>query len=431
MAHLNPKPAEVAQTPGRGLLARGRETFGVLGESNYRWYWLASLAYYTGLHMEMLARAWLAWELTESAWLLGWVVLSQGAPSAIMALLGGTLADRIPKRALLMGAQLSLAGTGAAVWLLLVSGHIEWWNLALLGLVKGASTGISLPARLAMVSEVVEEHKFLRAYALYYVALNTLRIGGPSIAGAIIWLTGGAAGAYAMITLAHLVCLVLLLPVRSLFIKEITHRPSFLQGLGSTFALAWRTPTILVLLGAELGIVFFSSPSTNLLPVFTARVFFPGGDSQVTAGALAALQVAQGVGGLTGSVLVAGLSQVTRKPLMLLTSGVAMGVTLIMFSSTSLFPLAVAFIAIEGITRACYTTLNSTLFQVSAPADMRGRAMSLYLMGNSLQPLGLLPISAFAEAAGVQIAVGIAGALLIGYMLAVMLLFPSFRRRQV
>jgi hypothetical protein len=282
-----------------------------------------------------------------------------------------------------------------------------------------------------MVSDVVEESKFMRAYALYYVALNTMHVIGPSVAGAIIWMTGGAAGAYLVITIAHLTGMLLLIPVRAVNEKPTTHRPSFLQGLGDTFGFALQSRAILVLIGAELGIVFFSSPASNMLPVFNARVFFPQGDSQLTAGGLAALQVAQGVGGLGGSFIVAGMAQVQRKPLMLLTAGVAQGVTLFIFASNSWFPLAVFFIGLEGITRACYTTLNSTLFQLSAPPELRGRAISLYLMGNQLRPIGILPISASADTFGIQPTFAVAGTLLVGYMLAVMVLFPAFRKREV
>jgi hypothetical protein len=84
-----------------------------------------------------------------------------------------------------------------------------------------------------------------------------------------------------------------------------------------------------------------------------------------------------------------------------------------------------------GVAQACYTTLNSTLFQLNSPADMRGRAMSLYLLGHAIQPVGVLPVGFFADLAGVQATVSVTGALLIAYMVGVAFLFPAFRKQRV
>lgn len=192
------------------------------------------------------------------------------------------------------------------------------------------------------------------------------------------------------------------------------------------FAFAWSSATIMVLLGAEMGVSLFASSVNTLLPVFADRVF-----NEPHGVGLATLQAASGVGGLAGSILITALGGLKRKPLMLLITGMAHGSVLILFGNIPWFGAAAVAILLVGVAQACYTTLNSTLFQLNSPANMRGRAMSLYLLGHAVQPVGVLPVGFFADLAGVQATVSVTGSLLIAYMLSVAVLFPAFRRKQV
>jgi len=418
----------ITPTASPGRVARALASLSVFRDPNYRWYWACSFAYYVGFHMEMTARAQLAYDLTGQAFMLGLAALSQGLPSSLMSIMGGALADRFPKRTMLLFAQSVLALSGILMFVLLATDMIEFWHVLAIGAIRGLNQGFSMPARLSMVSEVVEEEHFLKAYGFYYIALNTMRIGGPAIAGTLIGLTGGSTLAFLIIGIAHIVGFFALLPVfsRKKAGPKEGRGTSILQDVGGMFSFAWHTPTIMVLLGAEMGITFFAMAATPLLPVFADRVFkAPHGVG------LAMLQGAQGVGGLIGSMTITAFSGIKRKPLMLLCVGVCQGLSLILFSNMPVFSLAVATIGFVGFSQACYTTLNSTLFQVNAPPGMRGRAMSLYLLGNSAQPLGALPIGYFGDIIGVQAIVTITASLLIGYMVGVAFLFPAFRKQKV
>ena len=290
----------------------------------------------------------------------------------------------------------------------------------MLTLINGAAVGLSLPGRLAFVSEVVPEEDFVRAYGLYYVALNCMRIGGPAIGGVVI-ATVGAEGAYGIIAVAQMVALVFLLFVKGrlgVLAKPVT---SFMQDVRSLFALMFNSSTILVLMGAQLGITFFVFSVVSLMPVFAVTVF------HVDATGQGALQAASGLGGLIGSLFVAALGRTERKALLLLISGGVQALVLIGFCAVSQFELGLFFIGGVGFSQAVYTTLNSTLFQTSAPPDMRGRAMSLYLLGGALQPLAVVPVSMSADHFGVQPTGIVSAFLLIVYIVLVGLLFPRFR----
>ncbi len=408
---------------GQGFASLGT-TFGVLGIRDFRWYWLATVSYYIGFFTEILARGWLAYELTQSAVLLGVVVVTQGVPQALLAVLGGVLADRVKKRTLIMCAQGVLTLSAITLAVLVVTGVIAYWQLVALSLVAGVSIGLSLPARLAFVSELVPGDRFVRAYSLYYVANNTMRVGGPAVGG-IVTAFLGIGVTFLLIAVAHGICFFLLLAAR---LSEAERPPQvrpILRDLAETFAFASRTPVILLLMLTELGIVFFVFSSINLMPVFASAVFNAG-----PAG-LGTLLSAVGVGGLIGSVFVAAIGGTRRKSLLLLSAGVFQGMMLFLLAGAPALQLAALAAGLVGFGNAIYVTINSTMFQLNSPPEMRGRVTSLYLLGQAFQPIGVAPLSVLADSVGIQIAVAGAGGILICFMIGISLGFPNFRRLQV
>ncbi len=408
---------------GQGFASLGT-TFGVLGIRDFRWYWLATVSYYIGFFTEILARGWLAYEMTQSAVLLGVVVVSQGVPQALLAVLGGVLADRVKKRTLIMCAQGVLTLSAITLAVLVVTGVIAYWQLVALSLVAGVSIGLSLPARLAFVSELVPGDRFVRAYSLYYVANNTMRVGGPAVGG-IATAFLGIGVTFLLIAVAHGICFSLLLAAR---LSEAERPPQvrpILRDLAETFAFASRTPVILILMLTELGIVFFVFSSINLMPVFASAVFNAG-----PAG-LGTLLSSVGVGGLIGSVFVAAIGGTRRKSFLLLSAGVFQGMMLFLLAGAPALQLAALAAGLVGFGNAIYVTINSTMFQLNSPPEMRGRVTSLYLLGQAFQPIGVAPLSVLADSVGIQIAVAGAGGILICFMIGISLGFPNFRRLQV
>ena len=407
---------------GQGFASLGT-TFGVLGIRDFRWYWLSTVSYYIGFFTEILARGWLAYELTQSAVLLGVVVVSQGVPQALLAVLGGVLADRVKKRTLIMSAQGVLTLSATTLAALVITGAIAYWQLVALSLVAGVSIGLSLPARLAFVSELVPGDRFVRAYSLYYVANNTMRVGGPAVGG-IVTAFLGIGVTFLLIAVAHGICFSLLLAARLSEAERPPHVRPILRDLAETFAFASRTPVILILMLTELGIVFFVFSSINLMPVFASAVFNAG-----PAG-LGTLLSSVGVGGLIGSVFVAAIGGTRRKSLVLLSAGVFQGMMLFLLAGAPALQLAALAAGLVGFGNAIYVTINSTMFQLNSPPEMRGRVTSLYLLGQALQPIGVAPLSVLADSVGIQIAVAGAGGILICFMIGISLGFPNFRRLQ-
>src|SRR5579863_9707039 len=140
-----------ASAQASGLL----RTFSALRHRNYRLFFFGQMISQIGTWMQTTAQAWLVLELTHSAWLLGLVGALQFLPVMVFSLFGGVLADRVPKRKLLLVAQSVALVQASIMWLLVVTGTIQIWQILLLAALLGLTQALDTPTRQAFVGEMV------------------------------------------------------------------------------------------------------------------------------------------------------------------------------------------------------------------------------------------------------------------------------------
>ena len=153
---ITAKPTEISGStradPGR--LAQKSSRLSFFGNAfasfmylDYRWYWYSNLAAFMAMQMQMVTRGWLIYEMTQSPVALALVVVSFGIPMTMLSLIGGALADRLPKRTMISIAQGINAISGFAIALLVFSNVIELWHLLVSGVVNGVLIAMSMPSR--------------------------------------------------------------------------------------------------------------------------------------------------------------------------------------------------------------------------------------------------------------------------------------------
>src|SRR5664279_6156361 len=183
-------PVPVRGDPERGFTLT--RTFAALGHRNYRLFFFGQLVSLIGTWMQNVAQAWLVYELTNSPFKLGVVSFCAGVPVLIFSLWAGVVADRVPKRRLLLLTQtvmMTLAFILAADMFL---GTVQWWHVALLAFFLGAANAFDGPTRQAFVVEMVGRKELMNAIALNSAMFNTARIIGPALAGIILASVGTA-----------------------------------------------------------------------------------------------------------------------------------------------------------------------------------------------------------------------------------------------
>ncbi len=400
-----------------------QRTFASLRESVYRWFWSGLLAYYLAFQMDMIARGYLAFDLTGSATALGTVSIAWGMPLLLLSLVGGAVADRVEKRDLLLATQAAQAMAALTIAILVQTDLIQIWHMVVMGFFMGVVWSFAIPARQAMVPELVSEHRLMNALALNNSAMNTTRILGPSLAGGLIAVPFfGVAGVFYVIAVLYTASGLTLLRVpRSGLAATRRHEPIW-QGIATGLRYVVSSPALTVLIGIACVAIILGMPYVILLPAFAEEVH------DVGAVGLGLMSAVIGVGAITGSLLIAYFSGYPHRAMVQLVLGVAFGVGVLLFGGAPTFALALPALALVGLTFNGYMTINNTLIFSHAQRELHGRVMSVYMLTWSLMPLAALPMSILADAVGPQPTVATAGGLVALFIAGVALFYPAYRK---
>src|SRR2546423_8558937 len=264
----------------RGLL----RAFIALRHRNFRLFWFGQLVSLIGTWMQSIGQAWLVLTLTHSALLLGVVGALQFLPVLILALFGGVLADRLPKRTMLLCTQSFALLQAAVLWILVATGHVQIWHVMVLASLLGLTNALDMPTRQAFVVEMVGREDLPNAVALNSSLFNMARILGPGLGGILIawlgraplFLLNGISFIAVIIGLSMIVMHQLHAQVRREALQHGTRRPGTLKSLREGLAYVRNTPSVLLVI-AVVGIVSLFGINFNvILPLFATEVLHAG-----------------------------------------------------------------------------------------------------------------------------------------------------------
>jgi MFS family permease len=372
---------------------------------NYRLFWFGQLISVTGTWMQTLAQAWLVLTLTSSAFLLGLVSVFQFTPILLFGLVAGVLADRLPKRNLLVGTQ-ALSSVLAGVLAVLVwTDRVELWHVYVLALCLGIVNAFDMPSRQAFVVEMVGKDDLTNAIALNSSLFNAARIVGPAIAGVLLAAFGPAI-CFALNSVSYLAVIVGFLLMR-LGPRQAPPRGRGLTQLREGLAYVRATPDILrtILL---VGLIATFGMNFNVWIPLLARFELDGGAS-----GFGLLMSAMGIGSLTGALSLAFLVRRVQR-WMLFSTATALGVLNLVLALAGAIPVAipVAMVVLVLLGFAMTTTMAmaNTTVQTTARDELRGRVMSVYMtVFAGTAPFGALIAGAIANRFGTPVSLLVGG----------------------
>lgn len=393
-----------------------------LGVSHFRLLWLGMLPSTIGWQMSVVATGYAALTLSGSATAIGLVTGATGLPVLLLSLVGGVVADRLPRRIVLLCTQSVLGLGAAALAVLSLLGLLEVWHLVALGLVQGAAFSFNMPARQAYIAELVGPGLLRNAVALNNAGMNLSRIAGPALAGGLLAMPAiGIGGVFVVMTAMYGIVLASLFRLP----RGAPRPPGLVAGgleqLVEGLRYVRASPVLLALMGLALSTIFFGLPYQSLMPLFSERVF---GVGPVGLGILVS---ANGAGALVGSLGVAALSGFPRPAALQLGLGVGFGLALACFALAPVFPLAVAIVFVVGLTSAAYTSLNNTMIMGHTDPRLYGRVMSVYQLTFAMMPFGALPIAWLADQVGGRVAVAGSGLVVAAIVAGVAALYTPYR----
>lgn len=362
-----------------------RDDLGVLRDRNFGWFFWSRLVNTSGGAMATVALAFAVLEIDDSASALGQVVAARSIPLVVFLLLGGVIADRFPRAAVLQISNILTGLSQAAAATLVISGHAEIWMLIVLEAVNGSSMALAMPAYQGLIAQLAPPGRLQQANVLLSMSRGALTVVGPSIA-AVLVVTVGPGWALAFDALTWLVAAAMLLPVRL---------PPRAPEAGP--------PTTMVLELRE-GWTFFRG-TTWLWVVVVAFCFLNAiqtGVLQVLAPPYAKHTIGVTGWGLASSAESVGLFVMTlalmrltfRYPLragMLAISGLAVPM-LVLGLAPHVVPIVLAF-ALGGATTEIFSLGWSLAMMENVPDQMMSRAWSYDSLGSFIaMPVGQLAV---------------------------------------
>jgi predicted MFS family arabinose efflux permease len=390
-----------AAAPDSGGAGRWRfeETFRALRNRNYQLYWLGQLVSQTGTWMQRLAQSWLVLQLTGSPLALGTVSALQFTPTLLLALFGGVVADRIPKRRLLVMTQSILALQAAVLAALTTSGQIQLWHVYLLATVLGLASAFDHPGRQSFVMEMVGPKDLRNAIALNSSLVNVTRLAGPAVAGALIE-RSGLGTTFWLNAASYLAVIWALLAMREheLFDVPTPARGRVLAQIREGVAYSIRSREICWLLILLFVMGSFGHNMNLYLPLL-ARFVLDVGPFE-----LGVLYTAIGVGSVLTSLGVASHSATTERAVLLGT--VAYGVVLALSALSSWLVVTALLLAVLGGANIVFSAIANTRMQLASPPELRGRIMSLQtVLWQGMTPFGSLVVGGIGERFGVRMSI--------------------------
>ena len=388
---------------------------------DYRWLWASSFASVMGMNMLMITRGWLVLRLTDDSPLkLALVLVSMAVPMTAMSLIGGALADRVPKKRLLAWGQGGNALLTLAVATLDFTGLIAFWHLLITGVLTGTLMAILMPSRMAIISDVVPEDKLMNGIALANSGWNLSSILGPAMAGVLI-VYMGTEGVLYLIAGGYVLSTLTILMVKAGSTASARSGKGMAGDIREGLGYVAASPTLLGLMVMALITSLFGMTYYMLLPAWAREAL------DVRSDGLGMLMMTLGVGALVGTITLASLQNFRRRGVLLLVSCVAWGTALAVFSQTTTYQVAVPLLLFIGLSSALFRALSMTLMQLHASPKMRGRVMSIAMMTFGIMPLSALPFGAIAERWGTPDALLLSGALLALFTVAFIFAYPRFR----
>jgi MFS family permease len=389
------------------LTALGDRTFGSLRRHrNYRLYFAGSGISFIGTWMQQIAAYWLVLDLTDSAVAVGVLALVQTLPVTVLALVGGSIADRVDLRRMVVSCETVMGIQAGVLCVLALTGLIATWQLYVLGLVQGVAVALNGPARHTLVFQIVGRDDLTNAIALTASLGTTARILGPAVGGVVVAAFGPGV-AFGLNAASYTIVICALLAMR------LAPRPArteplsgVMAGIGQSFRFAVSSRRVAVTFFTLLFVSTFAFNFDVLLPLL-ARLTLDQGPR--TFGLIASVF---GAGALTGSLI---LATVGRTRLLLVLGGaLGFGSLQLVLARQDSLPAVCAILYVTGIFYILWGSSSLATLQLAAPEHLRGRAASLYFFGfMGGAPLGGLIAGTLTAHGGTRLAFTVAGTIAI------------------
>ena len=374
--------------------------------------------------MELLVLGYLILKLTDSAFQVGLIAVFLNAPRPVLAMFAGTIADRLDRRRVMIGAHACYLGIASVLLVLLIIGSVQPWHIYLAILLQGTARVLDDPCRRTALFDVAGESRIATAMSLEAMGNDGGKILGP-LTGGILITTVGFAGAYAVLTGLDVLSLLMMVQLR------LPHQPRTTRLARSVWFSLWEgfrhSLTNRMVLGVLCMALILNAlvyPMQYFIPVIATDLLKVG----PTLGGL--LGSAEGVGTFIGASIIATRRNIRHHGRIYVVGTVIAAVAVMLVGWSRWFPISFALLVAAGMAAAFCSTMQSTILLLASTPELRGRAVGSQGMVNGIGHLvGTSEIGAIAKAFDIGVAISMNAAAALLFLIPVVILTPLVRRQ--
>jgi MFS family permease len=415
----DPLPAQLGQTSRFSALLR--QTFSALKYYNYRLWFGGQTVSLFGTWMQRTAQGYLIFDLTRSPIYLGYVGFAYGVPSWLFMIYGGAIADRFPRRTILLIAQVAMMILAFILAALTFTNRVQPWHIIVLAFLLGIANAFDAPARQAFVTELVDRKDLTNAIALNSSMITTATVIGPAVAG-ITYAAFGPAWCFTINGLTFTAVIIALLLMKLAPFVPVERTLSIIAEIKDGLRFAAGKPTIRILI-INLGLLSLAGLGfVTLLPVWAVDVL--GGDATTNG----FLHTARGIGALVGALLIAAVGNSYSRGKLFTIGSFVLPVFLVLLSFTNILPASFLALMGAGWGFMVIVNLSNNLVQTNVTDELRGRVMGLFTFTFfGFMPIGSLINGALADKIGAPLTVQINALILLAAAAILFLRYPFLR----
>jgi MFS family permease len=370
---------------------RRRNTFAALKYPNYRLWFTGQIVSLFGTWMQTTAQGFLVYTLTQSPAYLGYVGFAAGVPAWVLMLYGGVIADRVPKRALLIITQTSMMVFAFILAALTFLNIVQPWHVVALSFFLGVANAFDAPARQAFVSEMVDSEDLTNAIALNATMFNTALAVGPAVAG-VTYAAFGPGWCFTINGLSFIAVIIALRKMKVQTTGSDVKRESMVRELMEGLRHVAAKPVIKIL---------FVVLAVNQLFVFSLSTLIPAWSVSVLEGDATTngfLYSFRGLGSLVGALGIASLGRFSYRGKLLTIGSFISSILLIVFALSRWLPASLLLMVGIGVGSIMVMNLANAMVQTMTPERLRGRVMGAYTwIFFGTMPLGALWAGSLAD----------------------------------
>ncbi|MEJ5351715.1 MAG: MFS transporter [Melioribacteraceae bacterium] len=396
-----------------------KNTFAALKYPNYKLWFVGQIVSLFGSWMQSTAQAFFIYELTHSPAFLGYVGFASGIPTWLFMLYGGVIADRFPRRNIIVVTQITMMLFAFILAFLTFANIVQPWHIILLAFLLGVANAFDAPARQAFVNELVDKEDLINAIALNSTMFHSAAAIGPAVAG-ITYAVLGPAWCFTINGISFIAVIYNLLRMKFNSVIKKNEKKSAFKDLYDGIKYLKTQKFILIIMLIVSFTSMFGLSLITLFPAWAVKILH---GNAATNGLL---QTFRGIGAVICSLIIASFSRYIVRGKVLSFGMISLPALMILFSFNRTFFISAFLLILIGAAFIAINNLSNGLTQTLVTEEFRGRVMGVYSFSFfALMPVGSLLIGTLAEHLGSPIAIFINGLVLLILFGSILIYYPA------